>query len=66
MKPATAIGHVAGKLASVLYGLLKRGMPYDDATHRQALRLPPPAQAAAPDMSEHPIGSSSCIAGSLT
>ena len=40
MKPATARGHMAGKLAVVLYGMLKTMTPYDEKRHRKALGLP--------------------------
>ena len=39
MRPANALGHVAGKLAVVLYGMLKNMAPYDEAKHRQELGL---------------------------
>jgi hypothetical protein len=39
MRPANALGHVAGKLAIVLYGMLKNMTPYDEAKHRQELGL---------------------------
>jgi hypothetical protein len=44
MRPAAALGHVAGKLSVVLYGMLKAGTPYDEAKHRRALRLAPANQ----------------------
>jgi transposase len=40
MRPAKAIGHVAGKLTAVLYSMLKTMTPYDEVKHRQALGLP--------------------------
>ena len=40
MKPATAKGHLAGKLSVVLYSLLKTMKPYDEGQHRRALGLP--------------------------
>src|SRR6266511_992772 len=40
MRPAKAIGHVAGKLTAVLYSMLKTMTPYDEVKHGQALRLP--------------------------
>lgn len=43
MKPATARGHLAGKLAVVIYGMLKTMTPYDEDRHRKALGLPNPA-----------------------
>jgi hypothetical protein len=39
MRPATAIGHVAGKLSQVLYGMLKNMTPYDEDKHRRQLGL---------------------------
>ncbi len=42
MKPATAKGHMAGKLAVVLYGMLKTMTPYDEKKHRKAMGLPDP------------------------
>jgi transposase len=39
MRPAKAIGHVAGKLTAVLYGMLKTMTPYDENKHRKALGL---------------------------
>ena len=42
MKPATAKGHMAGKLAAVLYGMLKTMTPYDEKKHRKAMELPDP------------------------
>jgi hypothetical protein len=47
MNPATAKGHMAGKLAVVLYGMLKTMTPYDEQKHRKALGLPEPAQEVA-------------------
>ena len=55
MRPATACGHVAGKLASVLYGLLKDGTAYDEARHWRALGLVPPPSAMGPGTSAAPI-----------
>jgi transposase len=40
MKPSAAIGHLAGKLATVLYQCLKTMTPYDAEKHRLALNLP--------------------------
>jgi len=40
MRPATARGHVAGKLSVVLYGMLKNNTRYDAEKHRKALGLP--------------------------
>jgi transposase IS116/IS110/IS902 family protein len=39
MRPAAALGHVAGKLSIVLYGMLKTMTPYDQRKHRQQLGL---------------------------
>ena len=39
MRPAAALGHVAGKLSVVLYGLLKNLTPYDERRHREQLGL---------------------------
>ena len=39
MRPAKAMGHVAGKLSAVLYTMLKTMTPYDEAKHRRALGL---------------------------
>ena len=39
MCPANALGHVVGKLALVLYGMLKNVTPYDEAKYRQELGL---------------------------
>jgi hypothetical protein len=41
MPAATALGHLAGKLCSVLYGMLKTMTPYDEARHRRELGLAP-------------------------
>src|SRR5207249_2090862 len=41
MRPAKAMGHVAGKLSAVLYSMLKTMTPYDEAKHRRALGLAP-------------------------
>jgi hypothetical protein len=40
MKPITALGHLSGKLASVLYECLKTKTPYDEAKHRKQMGLP--------------------------
>jgi len=37
MKPITAIGNVAGKLASVLYSCLKTKTSYDETKHKKQL-----------------------------
>ncbi len=39
MRPASALGHVAGKLSVVLYGMLKNMTPYDQDQHRRQLGL---------------------------
>jgi hypothetical protein len=39
MRPATALGHVAGKLSVVLYGMLKNMAPYHERKHREQLGL---------------------------
>jgi len=39
MRPAAALGHVAGKLSVVLYGMLKTMTPYDERKHRKQLGL---------------------------
>lgn len=39
MKPSTALGHMAGKLAVVLYSMLKNMTPYDINRHRKGLGL---------------------------
>ena len=39
MRPASALGHVAGKLSVVLYGMLKNMTPYDERKHREQLGL---------------------------
>ena len=39
MRPAKAMGHVAGKLCAVLYSMLKTMAPYDEVKHRKELRL---------------------------
>jgi hypothetical protein len=39
MRPAAALGHVAGKLSVVLYGMLKNMKPYDERKHREQLGL---------------------------
>ena len=39
MRPAAALGHVAGKLSVVLYGMLKNMAPYDAHKHREQLGL---------------------------
>jgi transposase len=39
MKPSTAVGHMAGKLATVLYQCLKTKTLYDEAKHRKEMGL---------------------------
>ncbi len=39
MKPSNALGHMAGKLASVLYQCLKTKTPYDTEKHRSQMGL---------------------------
>ena len=39
MRPAAALGHVAGKLSVVLYGMLKNMTLYDERKHRRQLGL---------------------------
>ena len=39
MRPASALGHVAGKLSVVLYGMLKNMTPYDQDKHLRQLGL---------------------------
>lgn len=39
MKPGTALGHMAGKLATVLYGCLKTMTPYDGKKHLQHMGM---------------------------
>ena len=39
MRPAAALGHVAGKISVVLYGMLKNMTPYDQDKHRRQLGL---------------------------
>ena len=39
MRPASALGHVAGKLSVVLYGMLTNMTPYDEDKHRRQLGL---------------------------
>lgn len=42
MRPAAAKGHMSGKIATVLYMLLKTMTPYDEKKHRKAMGLPEP------------------------
>jgi len=41
VRPATATGHLAGKLSTVLYGMLRTMTPYDETKHRREMGLPP-------------------------
>lgn len=41
VRPATATGHLAGKLSTVLYGMLRTMTAYDEAKHRRDMSLPP-------------------------
>jgi hypothetical protein len=41
VRPATAIGHMAGKLATVLYGMLRTMSVYNEAKHCCEMGLPP-------------------------
>ncbi|MBV9601573.1 MAG: IS110 family transposase [Chloroflexi bacterium] len=40
VRPATATGHLAGKLSTVLYGMLRTMTVYDEAKHRREMSLP--------------------------
>ena len=40
MRPLAAVGHTAGKLASILYGCLKTQTPYDEMKHRKGMGIP--------------------------
>jgi hypothetical protein len=47
------MGHLAGKLSTVLYGMLRTMTVYDEAKHRHEMSLPPLAndnQAAEPSL----------------
>jgi len=39
MRPASALGHVAGKLSMVLYGMLNNMTPYNEDKRRRQLGL---------------------------
>jgi transposase len=39
VRPATALGHLAGKLSTVLYGMLRTMTIYDEAKHRKEMGL---------------------------
>src|SRR5438132_14265418 len=41
VRPATATGHLAGKLSTVLYGMLRTMTIYDETKHRREMGLPP-------------------------
>jgi transposase len=55
MKSGTARGHMAGKLAVVIYGMLKTMTAYDEQKHRKALGLPEPAAESAESSVEAPM-----------
>jgi len=55
MKSGTARGHMAGKLAVVLYGMLKTMTTYDEQKHRKALGLPEPVAESAESSVEAPL-----------
>jgi len=61
MRPAKAMGHVAGKLSAVLYSMLTTMTPYDEAKHREELGLPHAADIVAEATVDAPLD---CI-GSL-
>jgi superfamily II DNA or RNA helicase len=46
MRPANALGHVAGKLSVVLYSMRRDMTPYDESQHRQQLGMPQPEHAS--------------------
>jgi transposase len=48
MRPITALGHLAGKLASVFYECLKTEIPYDEAKHRKQMGLQTEVEAPLP------------------
>ena len=48
MKPGNALGHMAGKLATVLYQCLKTNTPYDEQKHRKQMGLPEDTEAGNP------------------
>ena len=41
VRPATPLGHLAGKLSTVLYGMLRTMTIYDETKHRREMGLPP-------------------------
>jgi hypothetical protein len=45
MRPANALGLVAGKISVVLYGMLRDMTSYDEAKHRRELGLAQPEHA---------------------
>jgi transposase len=55
MRPAKAMGHVAGKLSAVLYSMLKTMTGYDEVKHRRALRLAPLQDAVDETTVEAPL-----------
>ena len=55
IRPAKAIGHVAGKLTAVLYSMLKSMTSYDEVKHRKALGLPPAQATVSTTTVETPI-----------
>jgi transposase len=55
MRPAKAMGHVAGKLSAVLYSMLKTMTPYNEAKHRQELGLPKMQETAIIPTIEAPL-----------
>jgi hypothetical protein len=55
MRPAKAMGHMAGKLSAVLYSMLKTMTLYDEAKHRKELGLPQPADIVAEATVDAPL-----------
>jgi transposase len=55
MRPAKAMGHVAGKLSVVLYSMLKTMTPYDEIKHRRALGLVPVQETVVEATVEAPL-----------
>jgi hypothetical protein len=41
VRPATAMGHLTGKLSTVLYAMLRTMAVYDEAKYRREMGLPP-------------------------
>src|SRR5689334_10341900 len=56
MRPAAALGQVAGKLSVVLYGMLKNMTPYDERKHRNQLGLISSARAAGSRQQQSSVG----------